>query len=172
VSNSVQVPNLNASQVEGHVASDFLGANQTAVNSNQLGGVAASGFMQGGGTTTGGRKAITGPNTLTLIVGAGSFLIGDCDPLGTGSGAALYLSTGSGVNSGAWAQWWNKDGVGNANPLNNVYAVTPGNGSTAPYAVMVQVDNVNAVTTYSATARYDSSADTCHFIAQAVTTNG
>ncbi len=86
VSNGVQVPNLNASELDGEpssaflpvggtavnsnelggkTSSAFLPANGTAANSNELGGTPASGYMQGGGDTTGTRLALTGQTTAT-----------------------------------------------------------------------------------------------------------
>jgi hypothetical protein len=38
--------------------------------------------------------------------------------------------------------------------------------------VVVQVDNGTSVSTFTASEWYDSGSDTCHFTAQAVTTNG
>jgi hypothetical protein len=169
VSNSVQVPNLNASEVDGETSSAFLPASGTAVNSNELGGNAASGYMQGGGNTTGARLSLTGFGYNVLLVTPGSTLDGLCDS-GT-SGPSLYIFNNASTAPGASAMWWNKDGVGDVVPLGSAY-VTPGSGSTALYMVVVQVDNVTSVTTYTASERYNSGTDTCSFTAQAVTTNG
>jgi hypothetical protein len=49
VSNSVQVPKLNASELGGHLASAFLGVNGTAANASELGGQPASDYMTGTG---------------------------------------------------------------------------------------------------------------------------
>jgi hypothetical protein len=150
VSNSVQVPKLNASE---------------------LGGVPASGYMQGGGDTTGKRLALKGPINATLLPSPGADLAGICDPGGAGTGAALLIESISGTVSGTTALWWNKDGVGNNTSLKGTFsAVTP--DSTGPYAVVVQVDNVTSISTFTATEWYDSASDTCHFTGQVVTTNG
>ena len=171
VSNSVQVPRLNASELGGHTASAFLPATGTAANSSKLGGTPASGYMQGGGNTTGAR--------LTLPTDSGSFLLqipsvrvsAGCDVGGTG--AELIISSNSGTVSGATALWWNKDGVGLATSLTTSGDyVTPVGGTTAPYAVVVQVDNVTSVSTFTLSEWYDSGSDTCHFTGQVVTTNG
>ncbi len=45
VSNNVQVPNLNASELGGHTSSAFLPTNGTAANSSELGGQPASDYM-------------------------------------------------------------------------------------------------------------------------------
>jgi hypothetical protein len=50
-------------------------------------------------------------------------------------------------------------------------AVTPF-ASTTPYVVVVQVDNLTSVSTFTASEWYDSGSDNCHFAAQVVTTNG
>jgi hypothetical protein len=152
VSNSVQVPNLNASE---------------------LGGIPASGYMQGGGDTTGKRLALTGPINATLLASPGADLAGICDPGGAGTGAALLIESTSGTGSGTTALWWNQAGVGSNTSLEGTFsAVTPGSGSTTPYAVVVQVDNLTSVSTFTATEWYDSTSDTCHFTGQVVTTNG
>jgi len=49
VSNSVQVPDLNASQLDGHTSSAFLPTNGTAANSSKLGGQPAGSYMTGTG---------------------------------------------------------------------------------------------------------------------------
>jgi len=49
VSNSVQVPSLNASELDGDTSSAFLPANGTAANSSELGGQPASDYMTGTG---------------------------------------------------------------------------------------------------------------------------
>ena len=55
-------------------------------------------------------------------------------------------------------------------PEGSGHAVT--SASTAPYAVVVQVDNVTSISTFTATQWYDSSSDTCHFTGQVITTHG
>ncbi len=50
VSNSVQVPNLNASELGGQAASAFLGVHGTAANSTELGGQPASAYLGVNGT--------------------------------------------------------------------------------------------------------------------------
>ncbi len=110
VGNSVQVPNLNASELDGETSSAFLPANGTAVNSNELGGktssaflpangtavnsnelggTPASGYMQGGGDTTGTRLALTGQHNSILLTSPGADLDAFCDNGGAGSGASL-----------------------------------------------------------------------------------
>lgn len=173
VSNAVQVPNLNASELDGQTSGAFLPATGTAANSSALGGIPASGYMQGGGDTTGARLAVTGSASPALITIPDAILFAECDPSGTGTGAALFVQGNSGTAPGATVFWWNKDGVGgNISFAAHGSAITPGLGSTAPYVVAVQVDNVTSISTFTTTEWYDSGSDTCHFTAQVVTTNG
>ena len=152
VSNSVQVPKLNASE---------------------LGGIPASGFMQGGGSTTGKRLAFKGGLNATLVSGPGADLAGICDPSGAGTGATLLIEGNNAAVSGTTALWWNKGGVASNTSLKGGFsAVTPDAGSTTPYAVVVQVDNVTSISTFTATEWFDAGTDTCHFTGQVVTTNG
>jgi hypothetical protein len=163
VGNSVQVRKLNASELDGKASSAFLLANGTAANSRALGGTPASGYMQGGGDTTGGRVTETGGTEAVLLQSPGAALEADCNPYP--EGPALYVD----ANLSTTVLWWNKDGVGSG--AGGGY-VTPGNGSTTPYVVVVQVDNVTSVSTFTVSEWYDSTSDTCHFTGQVVTTNG
>ena len=181
VSNGVQVPNLNASELDGESSSAFLPANgtsvnsnalaghppnfflpagATAINSNALGEIAASGYMQGGGSTTGGRLSLTGSANSNLLTSPGANLIANCDHGGAGDGASFAVVSNGGNNPGAAVTWWNKDGVGTASLGDNF--VTPGNGSTNPYVVTVQVDNANSVSTFTASERYNSGSAPVH----------
>jgi hypothetical protein len=56
VSNSVQVPKLNASELGGHPASAFLGVNGTAANASELGGEPPTAFLPEGGTAANSSK--------------------------------------------------------------------------------------------------------------------
>jgi hypothetical protein len=196
VSNSVQVPNLNASELDGQTSSAFLPATGTAVNSSELGGqpasaflpatgtaansselggTPASGYMHGGGNTTGARLTLSALPTsvaVTLLTGPGANLYAVCDPNGTGSGSAFVIAGNEGTVAGATALWWNKDGVGGNTAQKGIFSfVTPSSGSTVPYAVVVQVDNDTSVSTFTATEWFDP-AGACHFTGQVVTTNG
>ena len=193
VSSSVQVPNLNASELDGQTsaaflpatgtaansselggqpASAYLGVNGTAANSSALGGTPASGYMQGGGDTTGARLALTGLHPLTTFFSEpGATLAAGCDSSGPGTGPQLMIAGNSFAVSGTTALWWNKDGTDSMSlPEGSGHAVT--SASTAPYAVVVQVDNVTSISTFTATQWYDSSSDTCHFTGQVITTHG
>ena len=173
VSNGVQVPNLNASKLDGKTSSAFLPATGTAANSSKLGGIAASGYMQGGGHTTGRQFSMISLTLATLLSGPGAVLLATCDPNGTGSGTAFIIQGNSGAVAGTTAVWWNRDGVGSNTALTNgaFSSVSPSSGVTTPYAVLVQVDNVTTISTFTATAWYDSASHTCHLTGQVVTTN-
>jgi hypothetical protein len=152
VSNSVQVPNLNASK---------------------LGGTLASGYMHGGGDTTGARASLPFGGSTVLLHAPGANLIGTCSFVVLTGGATLSIAPANGATSRTTALWWNKDGVGiNASLHSGPSAVTPASGSTTPYVVVVQVDNGTSVSTFTASERFDLSSLTCHFTGQVVTTNG
>ena len=164
VSNSVQVPKLNASQLDGQSSSAFLSATGTAANSNELGGTSASGYMKGGGNTTAG--------TLTLTAGEGGSIVGSPSAVALGAcgnnGADMYLQFTDGTNSGATVLWWNKDGVGSdPNLLQEDADLTP--PSTTPYVVVAQVNNLDGtVSTFTVNQSYDSQTQTCQFFGQVV----
>ena len=172
VSNSVQVPNLNASELGGQPAAAFLPATGTAANSSALGGTPASRYMQGGGDTTGARLALTGVHGFTTLFSEpGATLGAGCDSAGPGSGPQLMIIGNGAAVSGTTALWWNKDGTDSTSVTEgSTRYVTP--ASPSPYAVVVQLDNVTSISTFTATQWYDSSSDTCHFTGQVVTTNG
>ena len=172
MSKSVEVPNLNASELNGNTSSAFLPATGTAANSNELGGIPTNGYMQGGGDATGTRLALTGQHNSILLTSPGANLIAFCDITVTGSGASLLIFNNGGTASGASAFLVDKDGVGATLQLGTPQYITPGDGSTSDYVVIVEVDNVTNVSTFTATERYDSGSDTCNFTAQVVTTNG
>jgi hypothetical protein len=96
VSNSVRVPNLNASK---------------------LGGIPASGFIVGTGKATSGQVTVHGQGATAIAMTPRSALIGQCDDNGA-TGADLFLSLGTGAS----ASWWNFNGVDNSS---NSAQVTP-----------------------------------------------
>lgn len=148
VSNSVQVPNLNASE---------------------LGGLPAQGFIQGNGTVVFGRFSSLAHGANVSFVSAGqSVVIGFCDVGGTG--ASLTLSNASAGK--AQAVWWNKDGASDAvlSGAGGSAQISP--ISVVPYLVVAQVDTGSTMVTYTVTAIYNSGTDTCSFTGQAVLTNG
>jgi hypothetical protein len=66
VSNSVQVPNLNASELGGKTSSAFLPVKGTAANSSELGGQPASDYMTGSGQVSHTTNNIPYNNTVEL----------------------------------------------------------------------------------------------------------
>ena len=147
VSNSVQVRNLNASE---------------------LGGLPARGFIHGNGTVVFGRFSSLPPGANVSFVSAGqSVVIGFCDVSGTG--ASLQISHTTAGN--AQAVWWNKDGTSDVTlGADGSAQISP--TSVVPYVVVAQVDTGTTMVTYTVTAIYNSGTDTCSFTGQAVLTNG
>lgn len=156
VSNSVQVPRLNASQ---------------------LGGIPASGYMQGGGHITGAQLTIKGTDTnagVLLRGPKGIILVAVCGATGT----ALDLSTPSSPGPSAPSLfpgrlvWWGPSGVGSNFRLGwgGATEVTP--LTTTPYEVVVQLVTHTSISTFTATEWFNASTTTCNFAGQMVTTNG
>jgi hypothetical protein len=148
VSNTKQVPNLNA---------------------NYLGGFTASQFVLGnGGTVTSDRAALgDGDNRIFLETPAAT-VDAFCDVGGTG--ATLTFSDTEEGN--AQVIWWNKDGASDIAFGGDTQSahVTP--VSQSPYVVVVQMDNGTSIGTYTLTQQYSSVSDSCYFTGQAVLTNG
>lgn len=165
VSNSVQVPKLNTSELGGQPASAFLRVNGTAVNSSELGQIPASGFIQGGGTISDGR--------LTLTQGAGTVLVSTpdissyimvyCNP-----GPADVVDLQSQSTNNVTATWWNSDGgvgQGTVNDTNHISL----DGSSGTAVIVVQVDTGSSISTYTVTESTISSE--CYFTGQVVKSN-
>jgi hypothetical protein len=147
VSNSTQVPSLNASK---------------------LGGIPASGFLQGGGTDVADRAALgDGDNRIFLTTGAAT-VDAFCDVDGTG--ATLTFSDADEGN--AQVIWWNKDGTSDIAFGGDTQSVSVSPVSEEPYVVVVQMDNGTSISTYTLTQQYSSLSDSCYFTGQAVVTNG
>jgi hypothetical protein len=100
VSNSVQVPKLNASELGGHPASAFLGVNGTAANSSELGGQPASDYMTGTGqiaidtatVASGTATDVTVPGSVSHDYGLSlECFNGTASPIVTATGATLQL---------------------------------------------------------------------------------
>jgi len=166
VSNSVQIPNLNASLLGGQPASAFLAADGTAANSSELGGVPASNFVQGNGATiTANDLTLTGTATQELLNVRGSGLYATCDwagPSVPGSSIAL-----AGVGQAVWSY---QGGTGQASlsgELTHLTQPTP-----VPYVVVAQVNSAGLnIATYTVSETYNASTDTCTYTGQVVNTN-
>jgi hypothetical protein len=147
VSNSTQVPDLNASK---------------------LGGITASGFLQGGGTDVADRAAL-GAGSNRNFLENGAVIVGAfCDVGGTGA----TLTFSSAVGGNAQVIWWNKDGTSDVTFGGETESVSVSPVSEEPYVVVVQMDNGTSISTYTLTQQYDSISDSCYFTGQAVVTNG
>ena len=146
VSNSVQVPHLNASEV---------------------GGVKAGGLVHGAGSVSFGRLAQTGFGSAVFIAAPDSNVAATCDLNDPHTGAALVLQGTQGQ-----ATWWSADGTGQAPISSAGDFLSPLNGQTTPFLVVVQADTGSNIETYTLTENYNSSTDTCSFTGQVVTTNG
>lgn len=173
VSNSVQVPNLNASLLGGHPASDFLTTGGTAANSNALGGTPAGSFIQGtgmnggGGTITDAHLSVTSGGDMQLISTPDTYVDAVNSPAGS---CQLQLHGYLNTSYPTWATWSNKDGTAQAQVGAGESALL--NGSNGTYVVVVQVPSLYHTSTYTLTASYDAVARWCNFTAQAVTSNG
>jgi hypothetical protein len=97
VNRSVQIPNLNASELHG---------------------ISASGFIHGTGTTASKRVTVTGTGASALALTPGSALIGQCV---AGTGGDLYLSLGNGASG----TWWNLFGAYNSDTSEIITQLSP-----------------------------------------------
>ena len=84
----------------------------------------------------------------------------------------LQIESNFGTIAGATALWWNKDGVRKCTSPDWWAIVRHPNWWFDHALVVVQVDNVTSVSTFTASEWCAPGQDTCHFTAQAVTTNG
>jgi hypothetical protein len=149
VSNSVQVPNLNASELGGHPA---------------------SGFIQGGGAASDARLTLPfAPGNQNLIAAPGSVVSAACTAAG---GDQLNLSGSSATN--VTATWWSKDAISQDTTVNDTVTVFL-NGAAAiegTDVIVLQVDAGSSISTYTLTESFNSGTSSCLFTGQVVTTNG
>jgi hypothetical protein len=184
VSNSVQVPKLNASELGGHPASAFLGVNGTAANSSELGGEPPTAFLPEGGTAAnsselGGQPAsdyMTSPGQIafdTATINSGT--TADVTiPSAVSHDYGLQLQCVSGVATpiilatGATIQWWALLPNGQP-PLTGVLPLGDntsfGTASAATWVVQVAFGPTMATTDWSATV---NTSGTCTFAAQTI----
>ena len=97
INRSVQIPNLNASELHG---------------------ISAGGFIHGTGTSASKRVAITATGASALALTPGSALIGQCTG---GTGGDLYLSLGNGASG----TWWNLFGAYNSDTSAIITQLSP-----------------------------------------------
>jgi len=167
VSNSVQVPKLNASELGGTPASGFLGVNGTAANASELGGTPASGFIHGGGSISDGRLSLLPGADEQLVAAPGNAIVAYCAT----AGDSLYLF-GEQQAANELATWWNPGGVGQATFNDSTDPIDLDGTIPATAVIVVQVDAGSNIVTYTVTESYNSSAGSCSFTGQATNSNG
>ncbi len=164
VSNSVQVPNLNASELGGQAASAFLGVNGTAANSSELGGQPASDYLTGTGQIASDTATVASGDTADVTVPSAVAkdyeLQLDCSSDGT---ASLLITA-----TGATLQFWVLPSGGS-----EVSGVLPvgeeegpvGTTGAATWLLQVAFGSTMATTDWSTTVNTNG---TCTFAAQTV----
>ena len=156
VSNSVQVPKLNASELGG-----------TPAPARELGGTPASGFIHGGGNISDGRLSLLPGADEELVSAPGSAIVAYCAT----AGDSLYLF-GEQQATNELATWWNPGGVGQATINDSTNAVDLDGTIPVTAVIVVQVDAGSNIVTYTVTESYNSSAGTCSFTGQVTNSNG
>ena len=167
VSNSVQVPNLNASELGGHTSAAFLPTNGTAANSSELGGQPASDYMTGTGqiaidtatVASGDTADVTVPGAVSNDYGLQLQCLsgdpaGDANPIISATGATI--------------QYWILPPGGQS----EIFGVLPlgddtsfGPASAATWVVQVAFGSTMATTDWSAVVNTNG---TCTFAAQTI----
>ena len=164
VSNSVQVPSLNASELDGDTSSAFLPASGTAANSSELGGQPASDYMTGTGQLA--------SDTATVASGTGA-VVTVPSSVSKDYGLQLQCSSGTaqiGISAtGTTIQYWllAPDGQPETSgllPLETA-AGLGGTTSAATWVVQVAFGSTMATTDWSAVANTNG---TCTFAAQTI----
>jgi hypothetical protein len=166
VSNSVQVPKLNATELDGHPATAFLRAGGTAANSNELGGQPAYDYMVGDGQVSHETGTVQFGNSVDLnLPGPISQYYGlefECSSQGVASPDVYSI----GATVGVWFLW-------TGGPSEN-YDLLPigsenfytGTSSAATWVLQVTVGPSMATIVWSAEV-YDSGR-TCSYAAQTI----
>jgi hypothetical protein len=185
VSNSVQVPKLNASELGGHLASAFLSVNGTAANASELGGEPPTAFLPEGGTAANSSK-LGGQPASDYMTGTGQIA---SDTATVASGGSADVTVPSAVSddyglqldcidgnvepyifaTGATLQYWVLPPEG-ASEVSGVLPVGddtsfPGTTSAATWVVQVAFGSTMATTDWSATVNTNG---TCTFAAQTI----
>jgi hypothetical protein len=185
VSNSVQVPKLNASELGGHPASAFLGVNGTAANSSELGGKPPTAFLPEGGTAANSSE-LGGQPASDYMTGTGQ-IASDTATVASGTGADVTVPSSVsndyglqlqcisdtaeiGISAtGATLQYWvlPPDGqpeLSGVLPLETTAGLA-GTTSAATWVVQVAFGSTMATTDWSATVNTNG---TCTFAAQTI----
>ena len=147
VSNSVQVPKLNATRAGRHAP--------------------ASGFIHGGGNISDGRLSLLPGADEELVSAPGSAIVAYCAT----AGDSLYLF-GEQQATNELATWWNPGGVGQATINDSTNAVDLDGTIPVTAVIVVQVNAGSNIVTYTVTESYNSSAGTCSFTGQVTNSNG
>ena len=102
VSSSVQVPNLNASELDGQTSTAFLGVNSTAANSSELGGLPASSYGDRAfAVVAADGSLVVGPAvSSTQFDGAGSYDVRFTGTVTNNANCAVFVQLMSGIG---WA---------------------------------------------------------------------
>ena len=164
VGNSVQVPNLNASELGGRTSSAFLPTNGTAANSSELGGQPASDYMTGTGQIAIDTATVASADTADVSVpGAVSHDYGL--QLQCVSGTAVPIISAA----GATLQYWILPPDGQSE-LSGVLLLggeegSSGTTSAATWVVQVAIGSTMATTDWSAAV---NASGTCTFAAQTI----
>ncbi len=162
VSSTVQVPKLNATELDGHRATDFLPATGTAANATELGGVPAAAFLPGNQVSN--TFAVGNKELFTL---AGDAATGEFSCTSNGlTPVAEFTLLAATNNLQVW--WLNKDGNGYA-ALNSDQSAVLAQSATSPYTVVVQMAwGASGVATADLSMAVNEAAETCTFAAQSV----
>ncbi len=164
VSNSVQVPNLNASELGGHTSSAFLPANGTAANSSELGGQPASDYLTGTGQIAIDTATVASASTADVTVpGAVSDDYGLKLQCISGTATPLIFATG------ATLQYWilPPDGQPEVSGVLLLGGQEGSSGTTGAATWVVQVAFGSTMVTTDLSAVVNTNG-TCTFAAQTI----
>jgi len=163
VSNSVQVPSLNASELDGDTSSAFLPASGTAANSSELGGLPASDYTTGGQIAIDTATAASGSTADVTVPSAVSKDYGLQLECFDGMATPLISATG------ATLQYWilPPDGQPELSGELLLGGEEGSSGTTgaATWVVQVAFGSTMATTDWSATVNANG---TCTFAAQTI----
>jgi len=187
VNSSAEVTNLNAGKLDGQTASDFLSATGTAANSGELGGQPPSAFLPATGTAANSNE-LGGITSAGFIQGTGQVASGAATEADNGSqdlmldftnwdlrgtcyatGGRTDLVTHTAFAGTLTVVWWDPAGVSTATLTGggqdaNIIPIT-----TNSYVAVIQMFDGTNLTTITATQVFNSSAGTCSFTANEVT---
>jgi hypothetical protein len=159
VSNSVLVPKLNATELDGDTAAAFLPATGTADNSDGLGGLPADHFLPAdhlSGTLSPGNE-----QAFPVYGDAGNVFF-SCTSNGLIPVAEITFTS---LTSNAQVWWLNKDGEGYTT-LNDSQSAVLAETQTNPYTVVAQIAwGSGKVATMDLSVAVNSTAENCTFAA-------